>query len=208
MSGVSDSSHDWQDQLRNVRKVLDDTDVDAIGGYFPIRHRRKTKNSREPDPFEGVVFKRGRRREEVATEEMNNSDDYHEVEIVHVVEQTAVSKSVPHDVRSNEIGEEAFMSRKVDDPFSSGREGDDTRNSNYTLKGKGNGRSKADYDDDHEYPPLTEEEEAELERKYRKGERIKKGILWSIIGAGTASLIGITVVVATSLIGNSKSRIF
>ena len=208
MSGVANSSRAWQDQLRNVRKVLDGNDADVISGYVPTRHRRKSRIPREPDPFEGVVFKKEKYREAVAVQGVNKSEDHSESEVIQVADKKADIERVSQEARSDEIGEEAFMSRNRQDPFSSGNEEDDTRNSHYPLKGRGTGRRKADYDDDHEIEELTQEEQDELDRKHRNGERVKKGILWTIAGMGTASLLGISAVIVTSLLGNSKSRMF
>lgn len=200
MSGVAQTNHTLQDQLRNIRGVIGNVDEDAFGGYVPKRRTRsKARRTQERDPFEGVVFEGKKDSGVIAATIVTDHDDYQEASFL-VAERTVVGVNLPHAASSYEIGTEAIMSRTSQNPFSSDHSEDDTRKSNATPKG-GN---YSNYEEDE----LSEEEQAELDRKHRNAERTKKGIMWAVIGAGTASIVCISTVIVTGLLGTHKSRIF
>lgn len=213
MSGVSNQSQDWQDQLLEIGSVLGKRDRDAIGGYVSNRHvRRKERRNPEPNPFEGVVFQAVDVEVDVPVVSSvgNLYDAHHEAGIYpRGIGVEAVSSNEDGQLQvmcSDEKGEEADMSLKSEDPFlPAGR----NANQDKSPKGKYSGsRNAAKNDDDHgEEVGLTEEEQEELDRKHKHGERVKKTVAMSILTVATCAIVGGVAVAITGLLGNHKSNI-
>jgi hypothetical protein len=212
MSGVTNQSHDWQDQLLEVGSILGNRDRDAIGGYVSNRYvRGKVKKLQESDPFEGVVFS-GVNGSEKALTNVDNLDD-----VIHeagnhpgdIGSEEVIGSEVGQlqVIYSEENGEEASMSLKREDPFLP--VGSNAQETNDNPKGYGSGKRKAAHgDDDHrEEDTRTDEEKADDDRKHRNNERVKKGIIWGLLGAATLAVLGGGIAVGSSLLGNNKSNI-
>lgn len=206
MSGVS-KSQDWQDQLRDIGEVLGHRDDDSKDGYKPNRYtRRKSKKSQEQDPFEGVVFDAVLTVDNVLDGVISKSDSLNKAGMFpRGIEIGAVDSQLPG-TGSDENSEEAAMIAKKQDPFASDE--DENAQPRHSPKGTSNGSRKAAYDDDHEEEyGLSEEDQAELDRRHKTGERVKKGIVWTMLGFGTVAVVGGAIAIVSGLLGNHKSNI-
>jgi hypothetical protein len=211
MSGVSQRSLAWKDQLSDVRtELLRGDQEDAIGGYEPNRHRRRKVKSHKRDPFEGTALESSSSR---GTKSKQRRDIFE-----YIVDQGVqdVANSNPDSDRdgvasSNDNGAEgAFMGNDNDNPFLSrdGDEGRQHRRRNHTASQSRQGRGvEGEGTEENEEVPLSPEEQAEEDRKARVNKRVKKAILWGFLGTATAAVVAGAGAVAIGLLRGHKSNI-
>jgi hypothetical protein len=203
MSGVRQHSSDWQEQLKEVKADLFSEDV-FKGGYTSNRHRRKSKHSKERNPFEGVTFQK-----EVSNIAVNNIGDSSsglgpgplgDPELSFGFNRSEVAWSKDADVG-------AFMADNRDQ--SSFGEGDYEAE---TRRNKFNREGDPDRYDRDLTSRITRIEEELLRRKLNeiqqaKNRKVEKAAVWGSLVVGTFTVVAGAVVLIVGMLGDHKSNI-